>query len=142
MPLIADMPRICRGCGCTDNNCIECIERTGEPCHWIGPNLCSACEDIPDAPIHDYFALSYARYLVVPRSVLQSMPARWQADLVELLTQMEERCETGGIKLPPYSVRPPPPSTASPAEFLMYEWLKEYDRGRRNVFIEGPVRIG
>lgn len=36
-------------------------------------------------PIHDWFGLSYASYLVVPRTVLQSMPAEWQADLVRLL---------------------------------------------------------
>jgi hypothetical protein len=33
----------CRVCGCTDNDCRQCIEKTGEPCHWVEPNLCSAC---------------------------------------------------------------------------------------------------
>jgi ParB family chromosome partitioning protein len=36
--------RTCRVCGCTDNDCRGCIERTGEPCHWVAPDLCSACE--------------------------------------------------------------------------------------------------
>lgn len=35
--------RSCRVCGCTDADCSGCIERTGQPCHWVGPNLCSAC---------------------------------------------------------------------------------------------------
>jgi hypothetical protein len=35
--------RRCRVCGCTDNDCRQCIEKTGTPCHWVGPNLCSAC---------------------------------------------------------------------------------------------------
>ena len=35
--------RRCRVCGCTDDDCSRCIERTGEPCHWIEPDLCSAC---------------------------------------------------------------------------------------------------
>ncbi len=34
---------VCRVCGCTDENCSECIEATGEPCKWVEPNLCSRC---------------------------------------------------------------------------------------------------
>lgn len=33
----------CRVCGCTDHDCRGCIERTGEPCHWVEADLCSAC---------------------------------------------------------------------------------------------------
>jgi len=36
-------PRRCRVCGCTDDNCSQCVEQTGEPCHWVSPTLCSAC---------------------------------------------------------------------------------------------------
>jgi len=35
--------RSCRVCGCTDNNCSQCIEKTGSPCHWVETDLCSAC---------------------------------------------------------------------------------------------------
>ncbi len=35
--------RRCRVCGCTDLDCRGCIERTGEPCHWVEQDLCSAC---------------------------------------------------------------------------------------------------
>ena len=34
---------VCRRCGCTDFDCADCIERTGTPCHWVEPDLCSAC---------------------------------------------------------------------------------------------------
>ena len=34
---------VCRGCGCTGFDCSGCIERTGEPCWWVEPDLCSAC---------------------------------------------------------------------------------------------------
>lgn len=33
----------CRVCGCTQDDCEVCQERTGEPCQWSGPLLCSAC---------------------------------------------------------------------------------------------------
>ena len=34
---------VCRECGCTDDNCEQCVEATGEPCTWVEPDLCSAC---------------------------------------------------------------------------------------------------
>jgi len=33
----------CRICGCTETDCRRCIEKTGEPCFWVEPDLCSAC---------------------------------------------------------------------------------------------------
>ncbi len=35
----------CKICGCTDFHCNQCIEKTGEPCYWLEPDLCSACQD-------------------------------------------------------------------------------------------------
>lgn len=35
--------RKCRVCGCTQEDCRQCIEKTGTPCHWVEDNLCSAC---------------------------------------------------------------------------------------------------
>jgi hypothetical protein len=37
----------CRVCGCTDDNCRQCIEKTGGPCHWVEDDLCSACAPAP-----------------------------------------------------------------------------------------------
>lgn len=34
---------VCRICGCTNDDCSQCIEKTGEPCYWQEPDLCSAC---------------------------------------------------------------------------------------------------
>lgn len=36
----------CRVCGCTEEDCSECIKRTGEPCSRVEPDLCSACYPI------------------------------------------------------------------------------------------------
>lgn len=35
--------RACRVCGCTDDDCSDCIARTGHPCSWDEYDLCSAC---------------------------------------------------------------------------------------------------
>lgn len=40
--------------------------------------------------IHDYFELTYAQYLAIPRSVLQSMPDEWQDKFVRLLEELDE----------------------------------------------------
>ena len=34
---------VCRVCRCTNVDCRRCVELTGEPCHWVEPDLCSAC---------------------------------------------------------------------------------------------------
>ena len=41
-PLFDGEPR-CRVCGCTAVDCSGCYERTGQPCFWVDPDLCSAC---------------------------------------------------------------------------------------------------
>jgi hypothetical protein len=35
--------RSCRVCGCTENDCRQCVEKTGKPCCWVAEDLCSAC---------------------------------------------------------------------------------------------------
>lgn len=37
-------PRTCRVCRCTEDDCSQCVEKTGEPCYWVAPGLCSACQ--------------------------------------------------------------------------------------------------
>lgn len=39
--------RKCRTCGCTDDDCRQCIVKTGRPCYWIEADLCSACDPNP-----------------------------------------------------------------------------------------------
>jgi hypothetical protein len=38
-----DNKRTCRVCGCTDDNCRQCIEKRGYPCVWVEDDLCSSC---------------------------------------------------------------------------------------------------
>lgn len=46
-----------------------------------------------DAAIHQWFELSYAHYLVLPRSLLQAMPVEWQERFVACLNEMRAACE-------------------------------------------------
>lgn len=45
--------RTCRVCGCTQNNCQQCVEKTGSPCHWVEEDLCSACQEQPEVKVTD-----------------------------------------------------------------------------------------
>jgi len=92
--------------------------------------------------IHEWFNLTYAQYLTVPRSVLQSMPETWQHKFVALLEELDE---TGWMSLLPkdtcYKVE-----LRKMEEKLSgdgWKWggkvtdqLADYQRGRRNVFAE------
>jgi len=39
--------------------------------------------------VHSWFELSYAQYLTIPRSVLQSMPDEWQDRFVKCLEELD-----------------------------------------------------
>lgn len=41
--------------------------------------------------IHTWFSLTYSNYLVLPRSVFQSMPDEWQTKSVELLEDCSDK---------------------------------------------------
>lgn len=58
--------RRCRVCGCTDDDCRQCIAVTGRPCHWVAPDLCSACvlpaePSTPPAAIGDQAKFRFRR---------------------------------------------------------------------------------
>lgn len=81
--------------------------------------------------VHLYFELTYASYLVWPRSIMQSMPESWQKRFVELAREIEEAVDAA--KLPPtpsYRVQ------ALDGSRFTRDHYANYDRGRRNVFEE------
>jgi hypothetical protein len=77
--------------------------------------------------IHDWFELTYAQYLTIPRSVLQSMPEQWQKDFVQLLENLDDtidwRPKEGRywVKLKDKKGR------------LIDDPLMDYERGRRKI---------
>ena len=40
------MSRACKVCNCTESYCEACVRFTGQPCRWVGPRLCSACQSV------------------------------------------------------------------------------------------------
>ncbi len=82
-------------------------------------------------PIHEWFNLTYASYLTVPRSVLQSMPIPWQRRFVALLHEMGEVCIRYGLDLDGREVR-----MRGKDGRMLPDPLADYERGRRRLF--GP----
>lgn len=46
-------------------------------------------------PVHDWFGLTYANWLTVPRVIMESMPLEWQQKMVALLEEMDEEFDWG-----------------------------------------------
>lgn len=94
-----------------------CLDPGSIPSHVI--NCCG--------PIHQFFELSYASYLVLPRSILQSMPKDWQARFVMALAEIERRFDAfpgEGC----YDVL-----LKDDSGKVMDDPLANYDRGRRII---------
>src|SRR4051794_4608793 len=71
--------------------------------HVPGCHRCEIGRDEAAIDIHTWFGLTYANYLVVPRSVLQSMPEEWQHRFTALLAEMEDNFSH--LDWPAYEVR-------------------------------------
>jgi hypothetical protein len=76
--------------------------------------------------IHTWFSLTYANYLCLPRSVLQSMPDEWQKNFVELLEEMDE--SYGDLDWPRYRVI----AIGNDGRFIK-DPIPHYNRGRTKI---------
>ena len=84
--------------------------------------------------IHGYFGLSYANYLVMPRSVLQSMPDAWQEEFVKLLDQIPETIDEVIEPAGGYTVH----ARDEEGRFVE-DPLSNYERGGRRLKIKPKI---
>lgn len=84
----------------------------------------SAADD--SKPVHAWFELSYSSYMVLPRSMLQSMPREWQAKYIALVEEMRETLDIDDAP-GSYVV------TAQNGNKFVKDPFRDYDRGRRVV---------
>lgn len=82
--------------------------------------------------IHEYFELTYANYLVLPRTVLQSMPDKWQEQFVNLLRQIPELLSSDWEPEGGYRVL----ALNSDKKFCKDSY-SNYERGRRRLVLKG-----
>lgn len=83
--------------------------------------------------IHMFFGLSYANMLVLPRSILQSMPLEWQYKFTALILELNQTFEGSPDYEPPAGYRVQP----TDASGKMIPWsackVPHYNRGRTRV---------
>lgn len=75
--------------------------------------------------VHEWFGLTYSSYLVLPRSLLQSMPAKWQKRFVKCLEELQEAAPKDCPS--DYLVR------AREGGKFVHDPYSNYQRGRRVV---------
>ncbi len=91
--------------------------------------------DWDDEPIHTWFGLTYANYLVLPRALLQSMPGEWQRRFVACLTELQEACDKADIKPPAdYWVR-----AVDERHRFIADPVPHYNRGRTRLLAEAGL---
>lgn len=78
-------------------------------------------------PIHEWFGLTYASYLVVQRSILQSMPKKWQKKFVSIINDLQEA--TSDLKDLPASFT----VNARNGNRFITDPYRRYERGRRKI---------
>lgn len=78
-------------------------------------------------PIHLWFNLTYANYLCLPRSVLQSMPQEWQARFCEMLGELDDAF--GHLEWPSYRVSAVDKSNGQ----FISDPIPHYNRGRTKL---------
>lgn len=88
-------------------------------------------ETIRDGEIHGYFELSYANYLVIARTALQSMPLEWQDRFVKCMRELDKTIDWRQN----YEVT----LRDDNGQFvpITHDPLNDYERGRRRI----PLKV-
>lgn len=99
---------------------------------------CEACKQAhalehTELLVHEWFDLSYSNYLVLPRSVMQSMPIEWQRRMVACLQEIGDASVHLEDMPPAYRVQ----ATTFGGKFMRDPYA-DYERGRRRVALQLP----
>ena len=92
-----------------------------------------------DGPVHVFFGLTYSNYLVVPRSVLQSMPEEWQAQFVGLLEDMQDTVQQHDVPVADHYQVKAAHFVAGEEQVLEVDPTPPYNRGRTRLWENANV---
>ena len=84
-----------------------------------------------EAPIHEWFGLTYSAYFCIPRSALEAMPYDWQQRFVALMNEANET----GLETPTYTCQ----RRDKKGKFVKDEWA-EYRRPKINHLLPECLR--
>lgn len=101
------------------------------------PEEARAAEPYDFEAVHTYFGLTYANYLVLHRTRLQSMPDEWQRKFVALLVELDDALELPeGAHGQSYAVQ-----VREPSGKFGRERIPHYNRGRTRLPLAAPVPV-
>lgn len=83
-----------------------------------------------DGPIHGWFGLTYSNYLVLHRSMMQSMPVAWQERAVALFDELDEAFA---------HIERAPSYIVQPARESEYSYLSDAEMKALDVTYSGDV---
>jgi len=87
-----------------------------------------------DEPIHEFFELSYANYLTLPRCALQTMPFEWQRRFVALLEEMRATIDEDFEPEGGYQV-----NALDGDSRVTDDPYADYERGRRRLRVRDAI---
>lgn len=83
--------------------------------------------------LHAWFELSYANYLTIPRSILQSMQPEWQGRMADLLGELDEVLLRERIVWPEDGQKVTV-TLETESGLVVSDDLSNYERGRRRLW--------
>lgn len=83
--------------------------------------------------LHTWWELSYASYLVLPRSLMQSMPDEWQDRMAALLEEGVKETRQRGVEWPGRDQNIAVNLRGPDGRFVRDD-LADYQRGRRRLW--------
>jgi hypothetical protein len=96
----------------------------------------------PEEPIHEWFGLSHADYLVIPRTILQSCTIENQKNLVTALDAIYEECSENMEHHWPHEAEIHVRLKCCETRQYIHDSLANYERGRRRLWPQStPERI-
>ena len=82
----------------------------------------------PDTGVHEWFGLTHANYLVLPRSLLQSLPEEMQYRLTEVLDEIDDLARANKVPSLDYRVQ----AVDERGRFIS-DPVPHYNRGRTRI---------
>lgn len=93
------------------------------------------CNKINSDYVDSWFGLSYSNYMVLHRSLLQSMSNKWQKKFIKLINELDNKCKSFINEFPDeYEVN------AIKNGQKIEDKFADYRRGNQNIFIEKGIK--
>lgn len=84
--------------------------------------------------MHTWWELSYSSYLVIPRTIIQSMPDDWQGEFCTLLDRAHLILKAMNVEWPPKDHSIAVQLRHEPTGHYVKDDLADYQRGRRRLW--------